>query len=184
MTKTKGEGKCPLCGKLLKCVSKHLREIHHLQNKNERTILNNLATGRVLLGSGRCPLPLCNTQVLHLDKHLRGHKDITQRRLARELKSLKQRTAISQLAELRATNPNPPLVSKLDEEEEASEDETAAGPDRCNNPSCIHARRENKELQREVRELRQDIRLLRVSEWKIHGNISLHLNELELSRLK
>ncbi|XP_029963475.1 zinc finger and SCAN domain-containing protein 26-like isoform X2 [Salarias fasciatus] len=158
MTKTKEQRVCPICGKYLKAVAKHLRQIHRIPNPNERIILNNLATGRILLGGGRCSLPLCNSQVLHLEKHLRGHKDVTDRRVEREIKSLKKATAIRLLAELRASNPTPPLMSTLDvEQEEEEAGGSAAGPGGCTNPSCIQAGQENRELQQEVTELRRDI---------------------------
>ena len=112
MTKTKDEGECPLCGKHLKCVAKHIRVIHKIKNAKERAILNNLSTGRILLGRGHCPLVLCNKLVLHLEKHIRAHNDVTQQRADREVTSLKRSIAVQQLADLRASNPS--MVSQLD----------------------------------------------------------------------
>ncbi len=159
-TKTKGQGECPICGKLLLSVSKHLRLIHNLKNSKERAILNNLAPGRILVGGGQCPVVLCNANVLHLEKHLRAPKDITLQRIERELKSLKRTTAINQLAALRASNPDPPMVSQLDLDQEDAEE----GSSGCQNPSCVNAQQRIRELEQEVQELWQDIQILRVSE--------------------
>ena len=79
MTKTKDIGTCPICLKRLQGVAKHLREFHRVHNPKEREILNNMASGRVRLGGGVCPLVPCNTFVLHLEKHLQAHDDATQR---------------------------------------------------------------------------------------------------------
>ncbi len=70
MTKTKGQGECPICPI---SVSKHLRLSHNLKNAKERAILNNLATGRIPVGGGQCPVVLCNANVLHLEKHSHSH---------------------------------------------------------------------------------------------------------------
>ncbi|XP_034538833.1 uncharacterized protein LOC117812245 [Notolabrus celidotus] len=156
MSKTKTEGDCPICGKLLQCVSKHLREIHLLKNGKERAILNLLATGRIHLGGGTCPIQLCNATVLHLEKHICGHKDVTQRHIKSSLKALKRHTAIQQLAALRASCPNPPMLSRLDLEEDPHE-----GEDGCQDPACVHVRQQLAELKREVLDLRTELKLLR-----------------------
>ena len=108
MTKTKQTGECPICGKVLLFIAKHLREIHSLKNSQERAILNGLATGRTLVPAGPCPVPLpgCPPHSLHLEKHLQSmHVDLTKDRLDREILALKRATAISKLAALRPLSP-------------------------------------------------------------------------------
>ncbi|KAE8278123.1 Low choriolytic enzyme [Larimichthys crocea] len=85
MTKPKDEGVCPVCGKSLNMVAKHIRQTHMVQNKAERAILNNMATGRTIIPPGPCPIPGCRRLVLHVAKHLKGHTDITVRRMEEEL---------------------------------------------------------------------------------------------------
>ena len=124
MSKTKQTGECPICGKVLCFIAKHLREIHSLKNSQERTILNNLATGRTLLPAGPCPLPLpgCSPHLLNVEKHLQSmHMNYPKERVDREIKALKRATALSKLAALRATAPDPPMVEmkkrRMEEEE-------------------------------------------------------------------
>ncbi len=102
---------------------------------------------------------LCNRYVLYLQKHLQSHMDITKERIRRELKSLKRQKGIIQLADLRASNPDPPMVSQLDSEQEDPEE----GPGGCQKRSCVNAHQQIMELEREVQELRQDNQMLRVS---------------------
>ncbi|KAL7370309.1 hypothetical protein ABVT39_025324 [Epinephelus coioides] len=96
MTKTKASGECPICGGKLRALSKHLRLTHGLLNTKERSILDNLATGRVTVEPGPCPFPLCSPHILHLEKHIRRHQDVTRERVAKEIKALKPAAAIRQ----------------------------------------------------------------------------------------
>ena len=151
MTKTKEEGECPICGKTLQRVAEHIRIIHKVKNNKERSILNHMSTGRILLGGGKCHLVLCGKTVLHLEKHIRAHTDLTQRRADHHVNSLKRTLGIKQLADLRTTNPHPPMVSKLfclhiqysDSEEEdleqveQEEEATAPGPKRTDETPAI-----------------------------------------------
>ena len=128
MTKPKTIGECPICGKVLDFVAKHLREIHSLQNVRERSILNFLATGRTLIPGGPCPLPGCSPHLLCVEKHLRTHSELPKVNVDREIKALKRTAAINQLAALRATDPHPPMVSTLDQpEDQAQQSDPEAG---------------------------------------------------------
>ncbi|KAE8279992.1 hypothetical protein D5F01_LYC22127 [Larimichthys crocea] len=136
MTKTKEGGICPLCGRCFATLAKHIRTRHMVANPEERAILNNLATGRVTIPPGPCPMPGCRMLVLHVAKHLKSHKDISSRRKEEELGSLKRATAIAALARLRATNPQPPMATSLDLED-PGEGSSTSQRQTCPNPSCI-----------------------------------------------
>ena len=146
MTKTKQTGECPICGKVLLFIAKHLREIHSLKNSQERAILNGLATGRTLVPPGPCPVPLpgCPVHTLNLEKHLHlMHSDLS------------KDTAIHKLAFLRATEPDPPMVSTLDlPDNQAQQNDPEAGIILCQKPMCVNARLRVRELERELLEVR------------------------------
>ncbi|CAL8236116.1 unnamed protein product [Arctogadus glacialis] len=141
MTKTKASGECPICGKTLKFVAKHLREIHSLKNVQERGILNLLATGRTLVPAGPCPLPFCSPHVLNVVKHIRKHTEVRKRTVDREIRALKRATALNQLAALRATDPHPPMANTLDlPEDQAQQSDPEAGVSMCKKRTCVNAR--------------------------------------------
>lgn len=169
MTSPKTATECPICGKTIKRLSKHLSGWHNLKNTRERQILNQLATGRITVGGGSCPLPNCQPYVIWLEKHLKGHKDHSQARVEREIKALKWRVAISRLKALRATQPDPTMVSILD----LSDEEPEEVPGSCTNSACVNARKRVRELEREVKDLGEANAALRVSEFQIHGNSQL-----------
>ena len=154
MTKTKENGTCPICGKVLSFIAKHLRLINGLKNKEERAILNNLATGRTLIPAGPCPVPLpgCDPHLLNVEKHLQlMHRE----RVDRELKALKRATAVRKLAALRATAPHPPMVSVIDlPDNQAQQTDPEAGIIMCKKRSCINARLRVRELERELADVR------------------------------
>ncbi|KAE8278138.1 hypothetical protein D5F01_LYC23778 [Larimichthys crocea] len=95
MTKTKDQGVCPVCGKSLSMVAKHIRQTHMVRNKVERAILDNMATSLTVIPPGPCPIPVCTPHVLHVAKHLKGHSDITVRRIETELAKVKKAAAIA-----------------------------------------------------------------------------------------
>ena len=175
MTKLQEEGKCPICGKQLQCVAKHIRVIHGVKNTKERAILNKLSTGRILLGGGTCPLLVCGKSVLHIEKHLRAHTDVTQQLANKKINSLKRTLAVKQLADLRATNPRPPMVSQLDL---GDQEDPQPGPAPCNNPACIAQAQLVNFQKQELQELRHDLALL-VSESRIHINKKLYSHSLQ-----
>ena len=158
MTKPKDIGECPLCGKIIHTVARHLREVHLLKNTQERLILNHLATGRTLIPAGPCPLPLpgCSSHLLNLEKHLQSqHSNLSGQSVDREIKALKRAAALSKLAALRATSPDPPMVSVLDlEQHQAEQTDPEAGVIMCQKRTCVNARLRVRQLEREVADVR------------------------------
>ncbi|KAE8278139.1 hypothetical protein D5F01_LYC23779 [Larimichthys crocea] len=155
MTKPKSIGVCPICGKTLQLVAKHLREIHRVSNATERAILNNLATGRTVIPPG--PVPGCLPHILNLDKHLKGHKDLTQAGVERQRARAKRDVAIAALQRLRASNPQPPMVSRLDMEgEDPGEGSSRSQPQECR--SCRDLGKKNRQLEAQVAVLEARVR--------------------------
>ena len=154
MTKTKANGTCPICGKVLSFVAKHLRLIHGLKNTEERAILNHLATGRTLIPAGPCPVPLpaCPAHVLNVEKHvLFKHRETG----GRELMALKRAAAVRMLAALRATTPDPPMVSVLDlPHHQAPQNDPEAGIIMCQKRTCVNARIRVRQLEQELADVR------------------------------
>ena len=155
MNKPKDIGECPLCGKIIHTVVRHLREVHLLKNTQERLILNHLATGRTLIPAGPCPLPGCSPHLLCVEKHLRTHTELPKVNVDREIKALKRAAALSKLAALRATSPDPPMVSVLDlEQHQAEQTDPEAGVIMCQKRTCVNARLRVRQLEREVADVR------------------------------
>lgn len=153
MTKPKTSGKCPICGKVLQVLAKHLRQKRNVKNTTERTILNGLATGRTTVPPGPCPLPNCSPHLLNVEKHIMAHKDLSRRRLERERRKLKMQAAIALLAELRATNPVPEMVSTLDVDD-SGEGSSTSNPNPCQNPSCVQR---VQKLTAEIQQLKEQV---------------------------
>uniref|UniRef100_A0A1A8CIR4 Uncharacterized protein n=1 Tax=Nothobranchius kadleci TaxID=1051664 RepID=A0A1A8CIR4_NOTKA len=81
---------------------------------------------------GPCPTLNCVPYLLHVEKHLDTHKELTQRRQRKVKLDLKRKVALQLLRELRATDPQPPMVSTLD-----LDGDLAAGEgNTCANPAC------------------------------------------------
>ncbi|KAF7225468.1 actin cytoskeleton-regulatory complex protein PAN1-like, partial [Nothobranchius furzeri] len=132
MTKPKEPGTCPICQKELLLVSKHLKEFHKVENIHERNILNKLAMGRTVIPPGPCPIVNCIPHLLHVEKHVDNHLELTARRKREVKMDLKRKVALQLLRDLRATDPQPPMVSTLD-----FEGDPAAGQgNTCANPAC------------------------------------------------
>ncbi|KAG8004737.1 hypothetical protein GBF38_016612, partial [Nibea albiflora] len=126
MTKTRTNGECPICGKVLQMVAKHLRETHLIKNGKERAILNSMATGRTVIPPGPCPIQGCSPAIINVDKHLKAHKELTYEQIAEERRKAKRAAAIKALATLRASSPDPLMQTRLDladPDEAASEEE-------------------------------------------------------------
>ncbi|KAK7884712.1 hypothetical protein WMY93_027835 [Mugilogobius chulae] len=91
-----------------------MRLNHGVLNKEEAKILNNLANGTVKLLAGQCPVRGCFTRVEHLKLHLRTHKELKRKEREVYMSRLRYKSAITLLRELRATNPEVPMASRLD----------------------------------------------------------------------
>jgi len=122
---------------------------------------------------------MCLPYVLWLEKHILGHKDQTPARITRELSAAKRRVAVERLKALRATNPQPPMVSTLDlseEEEDDDDDEEEQQAGRagsCQKSACVNAKKRVQELEKQVKDLKKDCATLRVSEFQTHCNSQL-----------
>lgn len=76
MTKPKQMLTCPVCGRSFWYVSRHLVTAHHIQNQQERNLLNGLATGHIALGTVQCPVASCTQLVKNVKTHLaRQHSE-------------------------------------------------------------------------------------------------------------
>ncbi|CAL1603246.1 unnamed protein product [Knipowitschia caucasica] len=145
MTKPKVSGQCPICLKVLQHVSKHIREFHGIKNARERTILNAICTGRVVIGKGTCPVPGCGLFRRRLAIHIERHSDLLPGRRAAYLQVARRDAALKQLSELRDTDPQPPMASSLDLEDSLASE--------CRHPSCIQREFRIRELE-DVLEMR------------------------------
>lgn len=122
MTPPKEINCCPICKKPLAAMTQHLRSIHEIKNKEERSILLNLASGRINIRKENCPIVGCRYGGSRCDNHLlHSHPELTEGERKLQVEILKERVALEKLWELRATNPQPPMSSTLDLGEEAEE---------------------------------------------------------------
>ena len=83
------------------------------------------------------------------------HSNLSGQSVDREIKALKRAAALSKLAALRATSPDPPMVSVLDlEQHQAEQTDPEAGVIMCQKRTCVNARLRVRELEREVADVR------------------------------
>ena len=150
MTKPKKKGACPECNRRFVLVSKHLRVTHKMANREERRIVNSISTGKILLPPGRCPIRPCLGIKKHPVKHIKNHKSMGERIKNKIIRSLKLKEGKKQLANLRASNPQPPLTSTFDLPQPAPP---------CNNASCG---KETRRLRRQLQRLQAENGTLRV----------------------
>ncbi|KAK7883911.1 hypothetical protein WMY93_027034 [Mugilogobius chulae] len=129
MTKPKAGHHCPICHKYLNNVSQHIRDFHKVKLPQERKILNDMANGNTQIPAGICPARGCSVRVTHLRQHILRHTDISQATKDHLIFIERKRAALKMLADLRASNPQPEMVSRLDLQQE--------NPDPCQNPSCV-----------------------------------------------
>ncbi|CAL8360243.1 unnamed protein product [Merluccius merluccius] len=95
----------------------HLVCKHDIQNAQERTWLVGLANGRVNCNKEPCPVPTCPHTAQNLNRHFQSHWEVSLQDREDLMAQLKRTVTIRMLAELRATNPMPPLRSTLDLED-------------------------------------------------------------------
>ncbi|CAM4574988.1 unnamed protein product [Leuciscus chuanchicus] len=114
-----------------------------VENNYERKLLLSLESGRVNVRSCVCPVAGCGKSTTRIDRHLKSHTELSTAAKDNALRLCKRKRVLAQLAALRATEPEVPLVSTLDllpdiedadvpfevEEEEEEEEE-------CSNPGC------------------------------------------------
>lgn len=136
---------CPICGKDYSQLSQHLRVSHMVKNVAERKLLLALQSGRVSVRVGCCPVPGCSKESARLDRHLKAHTELTVATRRAMVEKRKKEQILRELAALRASNPEVPLISTLDlqdENEDAPEhplqEEEEEEP--CNRKACIQRR--------------------------------------------
>ncbi|CAM4733354.1 unnamed protein product [Leuciscus chuanchicus] len=141
---------CPLCHRTYHQLSQHLTTSHGVRNKAERKLLLAIPSGRVDIRKGPCPVAACGKFSSRLDRHLKGHTELTAAARRQTIQAMKRKKILGDLAELRATNPTVPLASSLDLEdpttaapeevmpgEEVLDDDPNAPQFPCSNPGCM-----------------------------------------------
>ncbi|KAG8004739.1 hypothetical protein GBF38_016614 [Nibea albiflora] len=156
MTKTRTNGECPICGKVLQMVAKHLRETHLIKNVKERAILNSMATGRTVIPPGPCPIQGCSPAMINVDTHLKAHKELTYEQIAEERRKAKRAAAIKALAALRASSPDPLMQTRLDlaDPGEAASEEEPCQTCRTSKVKIRNLTAQVKRLKRQVADLK------------------------------
>ncbi|XP_041929931.1 serine-rich 25 kDa antigen protein-like [Alosa sapidissima] len=160
MTQTSKATFCPLCQKLYSAFNQHLERGHKIKNKTERDILNKMGNGRIKIRTESCTVPGCPYKGSRLDKHLdNGHKELSAQERAAFIKEAKLAKGKASLAELRASNPQVPMVSTLDIDVTEGDDmgvrpdeEDEEEEDTC--PQCSETKRQLKDLTLEVKTLK------------------------------
>ncbi|TKS65907.1 Proteoglycan 4 [Collichthys lucidus] len=105
---------------------------------------------------GPCPVPGCVPYILNVDKHLKGHKDLTQAQFERRRNRAKRDAAMAALERLRASNPQPAMVSRLDLQSE-DPGEGPSQPRTCRR--CWDLLKKNRDLEAQVTVLKARVRL-------------------------
>ncbi|KAK7881410.1 hypothetical protein WMY93_029819 [Mugilogobius chulae] len=100
--------------------------------------------------SGQCPVRGCFPRVEHLRLHLRTHKEVKREEREVYMSRLRYKSAITLLRELRATNPEVPMASRLDI--------TSHSQYSCTKRECIDRL---KEFEEEVASLKAEVASLK-----------------------
>ncbi|XP_051984259.1 uncharacterized protein LOC127644880 isoform X7 [Xyrauchen texanus] len=131
---------CPLCLRMYSHLSQHLRVMHNVKNKKERLLLLALESGRINVREGCCPMPGCGKDTTRLDRHLRTHRELSRVAQKEAMVLCKRKKILSELASLRASDPDVPMVSTLDLEEDKPVLEDPEVPldteEECSNTTC------------------------------------------------
>ncbi|XP_012715194.2 uncharacterized protein LOC105923806 [Fundulus heteroclitus] len=123
MTPPKQNLCCPLCPAEYTYIGKHLKNNHGLKNIEERKILMKYCNGRINIRKMPCPVDGCGYVSTRLDRHIdQAHPEVEAERTAQMINDLKYQVTMQMLRALRATNPSPPMVSRLDINPEATEE--------------------------------------------------------------
>ncbi|XP_066532008.1 uncharacterized protein [Hoplias malabaricus] len=162
---------CPICEKFITCMSQHLRVSHGVVNKKERKLLLQLVSGKVDVRTGICPVAGCNTKTSRMDRHLKTHNELSKPMQTEVLNSLKRKMVLKGLSELRESQPDVPMASILDIEEQQRQEELldisvgAAAEDvpcpheeeeetvLCQNPLCVKRDSLLQMLQKQISDL-------------------------------
>ncbi|XP_062864463.1 uncharacterized protein LOC134326204 [Trichomycterus rosablanca] len=107
--------RCPVCGVDYSNLSQHLRKYHLVGNAQEKTLLLQLASGRIR-SKFTCCVPGCvSKSVKRLDRHnATVHSDLELPEMNHYANKAKTNYVLCKLAELRASHPQVPMVTTLD----------------------------------------------------------------------
>ncbi|XP_039660441.1 uncharacterized protein LOC120561398 isoform X2 [Perca fluviatilis] len=115
--------KCPICGLEYADLMQHLKLGEQVCNKTELDLLCKLAH-RHFSASLDCPVRLCDSRNINrLDKHLQKVHKLGNDMVTLYVQKAKDCYIVRELALLRASRPHPPMVSHLDEIDEAAIEE-------------------------------------------------------------
>ncbi|XP_039678308.1 uncharacterized protein LOC120572867 [Perca fluviatilis] len=115
--------KCPICGLEYNDLMQHLKLGEQVCNKTELNLLCKLSH-RHFTANLDCPVRLCDSRKINrLDKHLRKVHKLGNNMVTLYVQKAKDRHIARELALLRASKPYPPMVSHLDEIDEAAIEE-------------------------------------------------------------
>ncbi|TKS65747.1 Proteoglycan 4 [Collichthys lucidus] len=104
----------------------------------------------------------CVPYILNVDKHLKGHKDLTQAQFERRRNRAKRDAAMAALERLRASNPQPAMVSRLDLQSE-DPGEGPSQPRTCRR--CRDLLKKNRDLEAQVTVLKARVRLYKLNHY-------------------
>ncbi|KAL7871317.1 hypothetical protein SRHO_G00063000 [Serrasalmus rhombeus] len=105
-------GRCALCGASELNLKSHLTETHKVKNRRELGLVLSLSRAHF---KGPLPCDLCDRGSLsHLDRHLASVHALRRTEITQHVKAAKETRLLGLLAELRSSQPRPPMVSELD----------------------------------------------------------------------
>ncbi|KAL0163625.1 hypothetical protein M9458_039378, partial [Cirrhinus mrigala] len=150
---------CPLCFRSYHQLSQHLRVMHKVLNVKERQLLLALSSGRINVRKGTCPVAGCKKETSRLDRHLRTHTELSKTARRDALQACKRQKILGELASLRASDPEEPMVSTLDIDEAQDVSDVPPVPEEEEVEECSNARckAQMKKLQDEVADLSKQV---------------------------
>ncbi|XP_035994633.1 uncharacterized protein LOC118563644 isoform X1 [Fundulus heteroclitus] len=164
MTPPKQNVCCPLCHSEFTYIGKHLRYSHGIKNSEERKILIRFSNGRINIRKMPCPVDGCRYASTRLDMHIdQAHPEMEGERKAQVINGLKYQVTVNMLGALSATNPSPPMVSRLHMDprarEEAGQHHPTSGPldDDTSCTSCKELGAKNLQLTSDLGQLRKKL---------------------------
>lgn len=141
--------RCPICLNSYVTIGKHFTRKHSITNVKERKFLINWTRERVNINNRPCPVEGCNHLGTKLKRHILAHPELSKKEKKEILKAVKRTVAIGMLAELRASNPNPAMITTFDTDEELLAPESPPlmeeEAEECQNPACVRTRDGNRE---------------------------------------
>ncbi|XP_035990858.1 uncharacterized protein LOC118562536, partial [Fundulus heteroclitus] len=158
---------CPLCRSEFTYIGRHLRNSHGIKNSKEREILIKYSSGRVNIRKMPCPVEGCSYASTRLDRHIaQAHPEMEGERKAQVITDLKYQVTVHMLRALSATNPSPPMVSRLHMDPIAREEanryhptseplDDEPSPSSCN--SCKQLEAKNLQLISDLGQLRKKL---------------------------